>query len=592
MAVALTEHALRVLVLAPIGRDAATVAGLLQRAGITAAICADFTAMMLRLDEGAGALFVAEEGLFGRPLEQLAEWVAAQPPRSDLPLVMLTSDHPHRAVADWRREQVARLGNVSLIERPVEPISLVSVMQAALRARRRQLEICELMEARKASAANPEALVDRRTAQLQALNAQLREEMAERIRVEESLRRTQKLESLGQLTGGVAHDFNNILMVVNAGLEMLERNDSPERRQKLMQGMRQGHPARRRPDPAVAGVLAQPRAAPGDGAPDPAGRRHGRAAAWQPARRHPPAGGAGCGPVAGVRRSHELEMAILNMAVNARDAMDGSGTLTVTADNVVADTDAGDGPGAGDAGGHAHGPDDGLAAHAPRARGQFVRLTVRDTGAGMTEEVKARVFEPFFTTKDVGKGSGLGLTYKYGFVRQSGGSVVIDSAPGQGATITLLLPRSHEAVAEASAADGQAGAPADGPGACVLLVEDDAEVAAFVEELLHSLGHAVVRAASAKAALGALADGREVGLVFSDIMMPGGTSGIDLAREIRQRQPTLPVLLTSGYAGAGAREAEAMGIEILRKPYGIEDLRAAVARVRGARPDAHAPVGG
>jgi CheY-like chemotaxis protein len=254
----------------------------------------------------------------------------------------------------------------------------------------------------------------------------------------------------------------------------------------------------------------------------------------------------------------ELELAILNLAVNARDAMSGSGTLAVSGGNVV------DGEGAG----------------------EFVRLAVRDTGAGMTDEVKARVFEPFFTTKDIGKGSGLGLAQVYGFASQSGGSVAIDSAPGQGTTVTLLLPRSHEAMAEAGDVATHPVA-ADGPGACVLLVEDDAEVAAFVEELLHRLGHGVVHAASARAALGALADERKVEVVFSDIMMPGGTSGIELAREIRQRRPELPVLLTSGYAGAGGPEAEALGIEILRKPYGIDDLRAALARVRAH----HVPAG-
>ncbi|MBO9715959.1 MAG: response regulator [Pseudoxanthomonas sp.] len=550
-----TDHPLTVLVLAPIGRDAATVADLLQRAGIDSRICADYPALLAGLGPGVGAAFVAEEGLFGQDLDRLADWVAAQPPWSDLPLAMLTSRHLQPAVAAWRTGLVRRLGNVSLIERPVEPITLVSVMETALRARRRQLEICDLMEARKAAAAQLEALVDRRTAQLQALNAQLREEMDERIRVEESLRRTQKLESLGQLTGGVAHDFNNILMVVSAGLEMLERNDDPERRAKLIQGMRQA-------TQRGAGLTRQLLAFSRNRALRPETVQLPRLIGDMAALLHGSLRGdihlqvdlAGdLWPV--VVDPGELELAILNLAVNARDAMAGCGTLAVGGCNVV------DGEGAG----------------------EFVRLAVRDTGAGMTEEVKARVFEPFFTTKDIGKGSGLGLAQVYGFANQSGGSVAIDTAPGQGTTVTLLLPRSHQAVVEAG---DVASVPVarDAPGTCVLLVEDDAEVAAFVEELLHRLGHAVVHAASARAALGALADERKVGLVFSDIMMPGGISGLDLAREIRQRRPGLPVLLTSGYAGAGGPEAEALGIEILRKPYGIEDLRAALARVRGAQP--------
>ncbi|WP_372012511.1 ATP-binding protein [Pseudoxanthomonas sp. 10H] len=548
--------ALRVLVLAPIGRDATTVSGLLERAGIAACVCKDYDALVECLHEGAGAAFLAEEGLFGQDLDRLADWVATQPPWSDLPLAMLTSHHLHPKVAAWRGEQVRRLGNVSLIERPVEPITLVSVMQAALRARRRQLEICELIDARQAAAANLEALVDQRTTQLRALNAQLREEMAERARVEESLRRTQKLESLGQLTGGVAHDFNNILMVVTAGLEMLERNDTPERRARLVQGMRQA--AQR-----GAGLTRQLLAFSRNRALRPETVRLPRLVGDMADLLHGSLRGdiqlqvelpAELWPV--VVDPGELELALLNLAVNARDAMAGSGTLSISGRNLAAEGDG---------------------------RRDFVELAVRDTGAGMTEAVKARVFEPFFTTKDIGKGSGLGLAQVYGFARQSGGSVAIESAPGQGTTVILRLPRSRQAMAEEAVASGDAPVAEAGPGACVLLVEDDAEVAAFVGEMLRNLGYGVVHAASAKAALGALADSRPVELVFSDIMMPGGTSGIELARELRQRHPALPVLLTSGYAGATGAEAEAMGIEILRKPYGVADLREALARVLGTR---------
>jgi CheY-like chemotaxis protein len=247
----------------------------------------------------------------------------------------------------------------------------------------------------------------------------------------------------------------------------------------------------------------------------------------------------------------ELELVILNLAVNARDAMPGGGTITIAGENEIA-------------------------CSADGKTGGFVRLTVRDTGVGMSNEVKARVFEPFFTTKDVGKGSGLGLAQVYGFAKQSGGSVVIDSMMGEGTTITLTLPRSHQPMAEHLS---------DGPHAIdsqstqemyVLLVEDDAEVAALVEEMLQCLGYKVIHAASAKAALGALANDRRVDLVFSDIMMPGGTNGVELAKEVRRRRPGLPVLLTSGFSEANRREADELGIPILRKPYGVEDLRMAV----------------
>ncbi|GAB3514334.1 ATP-binding protein [Pseudoxanthomonas daejeonensis] len=550
----------RVLVLAPIGRDASTVADLLARADIVACICADYDALLAGLGEGAGAAFVAEEGLFGHDLDRLAGWVAAQPPWSDLPIAMLSSRHRHPQVTAWRRDQVARLGNVSLIERPVEPITLVSVMQAALRARKRQLEIRDFMEAHAAAAAGLEALVEQRTAQLQAVNLQLRDEMAERARVEESLRHTQKLESLGQLTGGVAHDFNNILMVISAGLEMLEMSDRPERRERMLRGMRQA-------TQRGAGLTRQLLA-------------FSRSRALRPETVHLPRLVGDMaellhGSLRGDIRLQlelspdlwpvlvdpgELELAILNLAVNARDAMAGSGTITISGRNVVED--------------------------AINETGEFVHLAIRDTGSGMSEEVQARVFEPFFTTKDVGKGSGLGLAQVYGFARQSGGSVAIDSEPGQGATITLRLPRSHQTPTASAGIESHVAEATGSSTDCVLLVEDDAEVAAFVEELLHGIGYEVIHAASAKAALGALANNRQVAFVFSDIMMPGGTSGIDLAREIRQRRPELPVLLTSGFAGAGGDEAAKLGIEILRKPYGLDDLRAAVARVRGAGPAA------
>ena len=540
-----------VLVFMPIGRDAAAIAAMLQRVGIATQICHDYPELLAAIDDDAGIAFVAEEGLFGQDLDRLGDWIQRQPAWSDLPFVMLTSRHDHPRVTAWRQEQIGRLGNVSLIERPVQPITLVSVMQTALRARKRQLEIRSLLAAREAAAAELEGLVERRTAQLREVNTQLRNEISERARIEENLRHAQKLEALGQLTGGVAHDFNNLLMVITAGLDMLERRHEPERREKLMRSMQQA--AQRgagltrqllafsrshslRPETVdlskLIGDMTEllDRSLRGDIkvrvelAPD----------LW---------------PV--VVDPGELELVILNLAVNARDAMNGSGTITLLGVNAVEQQDDGE-------------------------AGNFVHLSVSDTGSGMSDEVKARVFEPFFTTKDVGKGSGLGLAQVYGFAKQSGGAVTIDSALGHGTTITLSLPRSHHAAQQhgSDAAHALGAAPMHED--CVLLVEDDAEVAALVEEMLRNLGYDVVHAASAKAALGALANHRRIDLVFSDIMMPGGTNGLQLAKEIRLRRPGLPVLLTSGYAEASRVEAEQLGIPVLRKPYGINELRAAV----------------
>jgi signal transduction histidine kinase/CheY-like chemotaxis protein len=546
-----------VLVFAPVGRDASATADLLTRAQMEARVCAGFEDMVAGLDTGPDAVFVAEEGLFGKPLQSLSDWVARQDPWSDLPFVVLTSRHDQPRVTAWRRELVQKLGNVSLLERPVQPLSLVSVMQAAVRARRHQVQVRMLLADRTQAALQLETLVTQRTAELQRVNEQLRDEMAERTRVEENLRHAQKLEALGQLTGGVAHDFNNLLMVITAGLDMLEMQPDAQRRTRMLRGMRQ---AAQRGASLTRQLLAF-------------SRRHALRPETVDLARH-------------LREMRELldrslrgdvhvdvqlagdlwpvevdpgelELALLNLAVNARDAMEAGGAILVRGEN-----QAGGGIGG--------------------MEGDFVRLSIRDTGAGMSEEVKARVFEPFFTTKDVGKGSGLGLAQVYGFAQQSGGTVTIDSAPGQGTTITLMLPRSHRAPATVQVVhDGQAPA-ADRSGGCVLLVEDDGEVAALVADMLRDLGHDVVHASSANAALGALANGRSLDLLFSDIMMPGGTSGIELAREVRQRRPGLPVLLTSGFAEGSRSEADALGVPVLAKPYGLDELRDAVSQALAA----------
>jgi len=541
-----------VLIFAPTGRDAATTSGLLRRAGIATRICETFDALLAEIDHDAGVAFVAEEGLFGQALEALTDRIQHQPAWSDIPFVMLTSRHDHPSVAAWRKTQIERLGNVSLIERPVQPITLVSVMQAALRARRRQFEIRSLLSAREAAAAQLESLVQMRTQQLQTVNTQLRDEMTERARVEETLRHAQKLEALGQLTGGVAHDFNNLLMVITAGLDMLEAGDDPERREKLMRAMQQ---AAQRGAGLTRQLLAFSRSRALHPETVDLSRLIGNMSElldrslrgdikvkveladdlW---------------PV--FADPGELELVILNLAVNARDAIKGGGVITITGHNARDTIDG--------------------------FEGDFVDLSVRDTGSGMSDEIKARVFEPFFTTKDVGKGSGLGLAQVYGFAKQSGGTVTIDSIVGQGTAISLSLPRSfdvtsHEGIEPRPLTDLRPDTER-----CVLLVEDDVEVAALVEEMLRGIGYDVVHATNATAALGALANERRIDLVFSDIMMPGGTNGIALAKQIHTRRPSLPVLLTSGFSESMRGEAEALGISILRKPYGLKELRAAVER--------------
>ena len=244
----------------------------------------------------------------------------------------------------------------------------------------------------------------------------------------------------------------------------------------------------------------------------------------------------------------EMELAILNLCVNARDAMPDGGVITVTAENVAA--------GGG-------------------AQEDSVKLSVADTGCGMPPEVLARVFEPFFTTKDVSRGSGLGLPQVYGFAQQSRGEIEIHSEVGTGTIVTLLLPRSLRAPARAGGpGDVNGAAPGRGDATLrghVLLVEDDREVSALTRELLGSLGFSVTHVASAEAALGALANARDIQLVLSDVMMPGGVNGLQLAREIRRRNPDLRVLLTTGYVESVADMKEGE-FDVLPKPFTLEAL--------------------
>jgi signal transduction histidine kinase/ActR/RegA family two-component response regulator len=378
---------------------------------------------------------------------------------------------------------------------------------------------------------------------------------------ETHLRQAQKIDALGQLTGGVAHDFNNLLMVISGGLSLLEGSADPERRQRILAQMRQATDrgaslsrqllafARRQPlKPEPVDLRRQI-----DGMRDLLDRtlrgdvlvKTDMASDLWPIKVDPA----------------ELELVILNLCVNARDAMPNGGTITIRANNV-----------------------EGM--RQGELVGDFVSLCFEDCGTGMSQEVLGHIFEPFFTTKEIGKGSGLGLPQVYGFAQQSGGAVKVDTVLGRGTKMILLLPRSEAPARQLSApiADADSTARRHALRGSVLLVEDDDEVASLVTEMLKELGYRVTRAASAQGALGALADDRAVDLVFSDVLMPGAMNGMDLAREVRRRRPEMPILLTSGYSGAAFKEAAAENINVLRKPYEIHALdcalRAALANLQ------------
>jgi len=381
------------------------------------------------------------------------------------------------------------------------------------------------------------------------VTARLRDQ--DRLRkAEAALRQTQKMESLGQLTGGVAHDFNNLLAVFAGGLQLIEVSGGQLPSPRVLDAMRR---AVARGTGLTRHLLAFSRR-------HPVNPRSIDVAAHLSGMR---------GMLDGSLGGHisvqtylapdvwpvevdagEMEMAILNLCLNARDALAGGGVIEIAVENVQA-------------------------AVADGADSDFVRISVADSGHGMTPDVQARVFEPFFTTKDVSKGSGLGLPQVYGFVQQSDGRVEIDSEVGVGTTVTILLPRSLRRPDDDATSEDRTSMSArrvDGEGrGHVLLVEDDQEVSALTRELLKSIGFAVSDVVSAEAALDALGDGQHFDVVLSDIMMPGGVNGLQLAREIRRRHADLRVILTTGYVEAAA-DMNAGEFGLLLKPFSVEAL--------------------
>ena len=366
---------------------------------------------------------------------------------------------------------------------------------------------------------------------------------------QEQLRQAQKMEAVGQLTGGVAHDFNNLLTVIRGSVDLLRREDiTPERRARYVDAI---------------GTTA-----------DRAAKLTGQLLAFARRQALKPElfdAGVSLREVAGIMGTltgsrirmevlvpedrcfivadrSQFDTAIINMGINARDAMRGEGKLTI-----------------------ATGPVSGippLRGHAAVA-GDFVAITVADNGEGIASDDVDRIFEPFFTTKPVGEGTGLGLSQVIGFAKQSGGDIRVDSRVGEGTTFTLYLPRSHvgDEVADAK----EEAVPINGDGICVLVVEDNEQVGEFATSALEELGYNTVLATDAKAALERLSDGASAfQVVFSDVVMPG-MSGLELGEEIRRQGIDVAVVLTSGYSHVLAQNGT-HGFELLHKPYSVEQL--------------------
>ncbi|ACA19047.1 PAS/PAC sensor hybrid histidine kinase [Methylobacterium sp. 4-46] len=670
----------RVLILAPRGRDALVAEQVLTRAGARAAACPDLASWLDCLSAGAGAALVTEEALGAEPAELFA-WLDAQPAWSDFPFVVLatrqTGPRSERASA-----LLARLGNVVLLERPINAETLVSATASALRARRRQYQAREhLLERERAQEqlrrANEdlERRVAERTGEVEAAHETLAfaldaagmaswdldcrtgasrrsprfdaafgyvdaaphwdrkallahvveedRDVAERalaataatgtldlecrirrtdgavrwiamrgqvkhdeagkpLRVagilmdrtdqrttEEALRQAQKMEAIGQLTGGVAHDFNNLLTVIVGGLDMMLRRPEQVERVKRLAEAAMG--AAKRGEQLTQQLLAFSR------------RQMLRPQTLNPNRllldfkplAERAAGGAvelvfDLDPALDPIRIDpaQFEAAVLNLIVNARDAMEGSEghpRIVVTSRNVHlgtgAVTDLGVPP------------------------GPYVAVSVTDTGSGIPPDTLQRVFEPFFTTKEVGKGTGLGLSQVYGFTRSARGFAQIESEIGKGTTVRLYFPRSTDP-ADEEAGIGPVGAiplRRAGEGDTVLLVDDDEQVLGMAVESLEELRYRVIVARNAAEALEHLKGVERIDILFSDVVMPGGMNGSQLAAEAQRVRPGIRILLTSGYV-ANPDEGQVIGqgkLPVLNKPYRRDELARSLRLVLG-----------
>jgi PAS domain S-box-containing protein len=377
----------------------------------------------------------------------------------------------------------------------------------------------------------------------------------------EQLFQSQKLEAVGQLTGGVAHDFNNLLTIILSSAILAERRVSGDDKLKELLGHIKD--AAKRGAGLTQHLLAFSR------------RQTLRPEVLDVSRRLTDMANllsrslrgdialkidlpANLWPVE--VDPGQFELALLNLGLNARDAMPDGGTLTVTGRNIVLDDKVAE------------------------LVGKYIAVEVADTGCGMPEAIKSRAFEPFFTTKDVGKGSGLGLSQVYGLAKQSGGSVTIDSEEGKGTTVTIYLPAAKAAPAVAAPQEVTRFVTAN-PRATILVVEDEERVADVTVAVLEQSGYRVRLARHADEALELLRRGERVDLVFTDVVMPGNVDGIQLAQSIRKTYPSLPVLLASGFSDA-LTAAGVGALSLISKPYEPETLLARIAATIERRPQA------
>jgi PAS domain S-box-containing protein len=680
-----------VLISAPFGRDAESIAAVLGDDGYETILCDGMQDIAVLLDDATGAVLVTEEALQGdMTLLQLA--LEAQPSWSDAPFILLAARQIGRIqhTEDARRRLPSIATNVIVIERPLGSLSLLSAVASAMRARQKQFlirdQLTELAESRRALQASeselrliadslpvlisfidtelrfrfvnrayedwfymqPEELVGRslrevfspaefelrlphmqsalagipsrleaswphrdgkrRDADIRYLprrslsgevdgfhvfvlditdrkkveevlrdtaeilehkvaerTAELHAEMTNRAQAEAALRQSQKMEAVGQLTGGIAHDFNNMLTGILGAMDMMKRRIASGRLDDLERFMDVATLSANRAAGLTQRLLAFSRRQSLDAKPI---DLHELLDSLHELIRHTVdervaiqfSYGSDIPPV--IADANQLESAILNLAINARDAMPDGGQLTLT----TATVDLDDSPSMG---------------KPAIAAGRYALISLSDNGVGMPPEVLEKVFEPFFTTKPVGQGTGLGLSMVYGFARQSGGQIMIESQPGSGTTVKLYLPTARAAGTEAPTAS----ASPRGRGQRVLLVEDDAAVRLLVREVLEELGYETVDAAEPDLATPLLASNMPIDLLISDVGLPG-MNGRQLADIARRHRPHLPVLFITGYAKNAAIRSSFLGtnMDMITKPFSTTDLATKVGEMLSAQP--------
>jgi PAS domain S-box-containing protein len=480
--------------------------------------------------------------------------------------------HPDAGVFTDQAERLL-LGIAAQAAIAVDNARLHQAAQAEIVERKRTEAALRESEERQAKLNQSlEAIVAERTVKLAVANEQLRTEAGEREKVEFALRQAQKMEAVGKLTGGVAHDFNNLLQVIGGNLQLLSKdvagNEQAEQRlRNAIAGVSRGSKLASqllsfgRRQPLAPKIVSLGRFI--CGMDDMLRRALGEGIEVQIVSTD--------APWNAMVDTSQVENAILNLAINARDAMEGLGKLTIETSNVCM-------------------TDEIFGRHAEVDPGQYVLLAVTDTGPGIAPDIIEHVFEPFFTTKPEGHGTGLGLSMVYGFVKQSNGHVKIHSELGVGTTIRIYLPRSlHPEDVAVETDDG----PVIGGAETILVVEDDEEVRGTVVELLSELGYGILTAKDAQSALAIVQSGAPIDLLFTDVVMPGSLRSPELARQTRERLPSVAVLFTSGYTDNAIVHAGRLdpGVELLSKPYTREALARKIRHVLRNQRQLDAPVG-